>query len=133
MTVGSLLVLERNDLRIERNFFENNPKLGRLVHNPLLPAALNPLKISDRARELLLERWSTSPDNNFLSAINQIDRMMKSKSNGHAIYVHCEAGRDRTGAVIASYRMMFEGYYSDKTYDSIEEYKTPSCETCGSD
>ena len=46
-----------------------------------------------------------------------LDRLRRDQQ-GSPVFVHCAAGRDRTGYTIAAYRMIFENWSAD---DAIEE------------
>lgn len=39
------------------------------------------------------------------------------------VYVHCAAGRHRTGALIAVYRMEMDGWDARRAYDEMKDYK----------
>jgi protein tyrosine/serine phosphatase len=39
------------------------------------------------------------------------------------VYVHCQGGRHRTGAMTAVYRMVRDGWSADRAYDEMKVYK----------
>jgi protein tyrosine/serine phosphatase len=53
--------------------------------------------------------------------IQRFLELVKDQSN-FPIYVHCRGGRHRTGVVTAVYRMTFDGWDIDKTYNEMKDY-----------
>ena len=43
-------------------------------------------------------------------------------SSGWPVFVHCQGGRDRTGTVIACYRIAHDGWNCDKALDEARRY-----------
>ena len=43
-------------------------------------------------------------------------------SEGWPVFVHCEGGRDRTGTVIACYRIAHDGWDNQKAYDEARQH-----------
>jgi tyrosine-protein phosphatase SIW14 len=39
------------------------------------------------------------------------------------VYVHCQGGRHRTGAMTAVYRMTQDGWTADRAYQEMNQYK----------
>jgi tyrosine-protein phosphatase SIW14 len=50
----------------------------------------------------------------FFTAVN-------TKSN-QPLFVHCKGGRDRTGTMVALYRIKYEGFTPDKAIEEMKEY-----------
>ncbi len=48
--------------------------------------------------------------------------LAESARQGKTVLVHCTAGAQRTGGVIALYRMLFEGVTPEKARDEMEDY-----------
>jgi tyrosine-protein phosphatase SIW14 len=64
-----------------------------------------------------LERWGRPPDKEMdqvLSIINNPDN--------HPVFVHCQHGADRTGVVIAAYRITHDGWTSKQATAEIKRY-----------
>ena len=40
----------------------------------------------------------------------------------HPIFIHCDRGSDRTGIVIAAYRIWFEGWTLEQGYEEMKKY-----------
>jgi protein tyrosine/serine phosphatase len=55
----------------------------------------------------------------------QIQEFLKIVSDpaNQPVFVHCYGGRHRTGAMIAIYRMTFEGWDADRAYDEMKQYE----------
>lgn len=50
----------------------------------------------------------------FFTAVN--------KTENQPLFVHCKGGRDRTGTMIALYRMKFDKYTANKAIDEMKKY-----------
>lgn len=90
----------------EQDFFNKNPQLGSFrnfseisLNLLLMPLSSNNFlnKITDNYHDKLTK---------VLIEVNQI--LANQQKNPVIIYVHCNAGRDRTGLFFASYRMLFK-------------------------
>jgi hypothetical protein len=121
---ASLLDLnEYEDFTKEKDFFLKNPQKGEFIHfSTISPGLL--LKYSTDSNlvsKLLIERYNIQTSG-FLREIHQIVKQAtKQQTKGQqktnwrrvnkpvVIYLHCNAGRDRTGFIVASYKMLFEG------------------------
>ncbi|MBS1957317.1 MAG: dual specificity protein phosphatase family protein [Cyanobacteria bacterium SZAS-4] len=53
--------------------------------------------------------------------IAQILRLMEDPQN-QPVYIHCKQGADRTGAIIAIYRMTHDGWSIDKAYEEMRHF-----------
>lgn len=38
------------------------------------------------------------------------------------VFVHCRGGRHRTGAMVAIYRMLYEGWTAERAYEEMKQY-----------
>lgn len=100
---------EHDALEVERNHWASHADDGAFVHHPVYGSLSSPLDYPSSVRrrvervpgldrmeqlELRLQQLLTTPDASGLPCM---------------IYVHCRAGRDRTGQVIAAWRLRFEG------------------------
>ena len=108
----SLLGVEQGTIEIERRFFRDNPSRGQFINIPIfglvpegLSRYLNGLAtlINDFTR---LGGDSIAEDRRAISTIRrQLTRT--DQSMPIVVYVHCIAGCDRTGEIIAEYRLRF--------------------------
>ncbi len=104
--VSLLDIDEYYEIAREKSFFQSNPDLGSL------------LSISTVSPELLLTPFTTNiiatkvtDDYNswttaFLNKIHNL--LLEQKDKPIVVYIHCNSGRDRTGFIVASYRMLFK-------------------------
>lgn len=93
-------------IRQERDFFIKNPHLGSFknfseISVDLLLMPFNSLNFVSKITDDYHAKLTKT-----LVEINQI--LAKQQSTPVVIYVHCNAGRDRTGLFFAAYRMFFE-------------------------
>lgn len=105
----SLLDLnEYEDLSKERAFFKKHPEKGRFIHfSTLSPSLL--LKYVDDPKSTsrdITDRYNNQTAT-FLKHLHEI--LLQKSDKPVAIYLHCNAGRDRAGFLIAGYKMMFMG------------------------
>ena len=52
-----------------------------------------------------------------------LERIVESERAGEPILVHCAAGSQRTGAAIAWYRMLVQGWSGPRAFDDFEKYQ----------
>lgn len=85
----------------------------------------------DRERELIeklgmryisipLHGYETPSDDKIRKAILEIKSGVDKRE---PVFVHCKRGRDRTGTVIAAYRMTFEGLTNAQALDDAKKHK----------
>ena len=55
--------------------------------------------------------------------------MIKSMLDSGGVYVHCHHGADRTGAILAMYRIEREGYTPQQAYKEARKYGFKSWNT----
>jgi hypothetical protein len=89
---------EKSDFNVENDFFLKNLKLGKLVHYDV--------------DALFLKGLATGKVGKLIDPVITDLRAQLSKvgDTPHIIYVHCERGLNRTGAVIAGYAMRYLKY-----------------------
>jgi len=55
------------------------------------------------------------------AAVNQFLKLVNDPAN-LPVYVHCQGGRHRTGAMTAVYRITKDGWTADKAYQEMKQY-----------
>ncbi|MCE5318381.1 MAG: tyrosine-protein phosphatase [Parachlamydia sp.] len=101
-------IAERSQIEIEKNWFSAHPDLGRLILYPLYGSLINPCDLDKSLRNYIL----TNHDVDGLKALmNQLKSLLEARYADDAIiYMHCNAGKDRTGEAAAAYLMQFQNY-----------------------
>lgn len=66
-----------------------------------------------------LNGWGTGAISDYANALKEIQR---ARSAGEPVLVHCAAGTNRTGAAIAFYRMLVQGWSADRAMQEMTEY-----------
>eukprot|EP01127_Copromyxa_protea_P001599 TRINITY_DN11557_c0_g1_i1.p1 TRINITY_DN11557_c0_g1~~TRINITY_DN11557_c0_g1_i1.p1 ORF type:complete len:247 (+),score=48.16 TRINITY_DN11557_c0_g1_i1:155-895(+) len=100
--IFNLLEIEVKDWTTEKAFFEANPTLGKFVHYPIVGSLLNPMKFSKSVRKIMAKDMG-SFDNMPLAMETITNLTHANYSLPAVVYIHCEAGKDRTGEVSGSY------------------------------
>ena len=95
--------VEKQELRQEIAFFNNNPDKGFLINHPVYGALASPNSYPEAQRKQL----ENAPDlGNMDKLVANIKTLIDTrKSTPQIIYVHCSTGYDRTGETIAAYGM----------------------------
>jgi len=52
-----------------------------------------------------------------------LEELARARSAGERVLVHCSAGSERTGATVALYRMLFEGWSGEQAYTEYLGYR----------
>lgn len=108
-------------MKKEREFFTKNPQYGQVFEISTLSAWLLLTGLFDF--EFSSEKVSNHYNFWITNTLNFIhDEAQKQSDKPVVVYVHCNAGRDRTGLITASYRMLFQDFSLSKTkeYDVKE-------------
>lgn len=89
---------EKDDIDIEKNFFLKYPEIGEFVHYD--------------ANAIFIEGLSTGKVGELIdhAIVNLRTRLSDVNNEPLIIYVHCEAGLDRTGVITAGYAMRYLEY-----------------------
>lgn len=97
---------ELNDIKIEKSYFEKNPDKGQFINfSTISPALLiKSSKDSNQLSQKLLNDYNQQ-NTDFLNQLHEIATQKHDKPM--VIYLHCNAGRDRTGFMISAYKMLF--------------------------
>lgn len=99
---------DRDTLAVEHKFWDQNKDKGSLINHAIFGNITSPDDYSVEKRKILEK----------LPSIDRLDELVVQlhtlmsqnlQNNPSLIYVHCEAGKDRTGEVIAAYSMKYQG------------------------
>lgn len=97
-------LLEEKELQIEKDWFSQNPGTGVFIHRPIYGTSSNPLTIE--------ESFCTLLANKNIDGLRELIHSLKETmctplypGEDTVIYIHCTAGKDRTGEVSAAYLM----------------------------
>lgn len=90
----------------EESFFEKNPHLGEVINVSLFRPSLLlqslPISFLNTKMSQMYSSW-------FTQMLAQVRGMAEIKSDiPRVIYVHCNAGRDRTGMFSANYKLLYD-------------------------
>nr|CAG4712515.1 unnamed protein product [Naegleria fowleri] len=142
----SFLFELQHDLKVEKQFFQENPQVGALAHWTILGALVNGTDLPDWLRkELALNEAKWDLEDQLLSRVPQLHAWIWEKDSIHSalsnglfnsytegtpivFYMHCEAGMDRTGEVAGAYYLKYFKwtFIQTLTYDyHIEEHPRP--------
>ncbi|WP_257266869.1 protein-tyrosine phosphatase family protein [Endozoicomonas sp. ONNA2] len=110
---------ERHLLRKEQVFSQTNPDLVHLIHHPVYGAASNPDYYPKSVLHIMLKLPFIG---DVYRLVNKLNRLLDQEHNRPtAIFVHCQAGSDRTGMVIGTYQMQFLGKSYQEVIEEAEE------------
>lgn len=90
----------------ERRFFEQRPELGEYLNISTVSPGILATSI-DTGMAQFLTRGYNLANTELLEKIRALATQQRDKPV--VVFVHCDAGRDRTGYVFSSYRMYFNG------------------------
>eukprot|EP01094_Clydonella_sp_ATCC50884_P002781 TRINITY_DN12129_c0_g1_i1.p1 TRINITY_DN12129_c0_g1~~TRINITY_DN12129_c0_g1_i1.p1 ORF type:complete len:195 (+),score=17.44 TRINITY_DN12129_c0_g1_i1:129-713(+) len=103
--------LQAFDMRLEESFFSEHPALGEFVHWPIIGNLLPPMAVGEPKRSemaLNLDGWAFDHLPSRIPMLNK--RLLSAGNSSVIIYIHCEAGMDRTGEVSGSYYIGYLGW-----------------------
>ncbi len=95
---------------LERGIFEEEPQV---------------VKREEETAEKLGIRFQKVPILSFFPPKDErVDKALSliTDPDNQPVFIHCEHGRDRTGIVIAAYRMKFEGWPPQEAYKEMKKY-----------
>jgi protein tyrosine phosphatase (PTP) superfamily phosphohydrolase (DUF442 family) len=82
-----------------------------------------------RAVEAAGMRYVSVPMNGYVApSQEQVAKVLELLDSGEPVFVHCKLGRDRTGTVIACYRIAHEGWENQKALQEAKSYGLHSLE-----
>eukprot|EP01104_Vermistella_antarctica_P006120 TRINITY_DN16858_c0_g1_i1.p1 TRINITY_DN16858_c0_g1~~TRINITY_DN16858_c0_g1_i1.p1 ORF type:complete len:282 (-),score=57.91 TRINITY_DN16858_c0_g1_i1:116-934(-) len=102
----SFLSVELPDVLAEKEYFRENPNNGTLVSWPILGTEINPLLVDEKLRMKMaaaLPNWEIDQLANKTAQLLIMLQQDGPRGLPLVLYLHCEAGMDRTGEVSGSY------------------------------
>ncbi len=136
---------EKKDLKVEKQFFANYPEKGSMVNHPVfgslisLPEIAKKMKGYQQKRQLRSMRFPVFLDK-LPKLVTQLNQCVDEKNcldldpdynnpedKPIVIYMHCEAGTDRTGALSAAYRIRYKDMSLNEAWklNTIEAGREP--------
>ena len=103
---------ESEEIDIEKNWFHLHSETGKFRLHPLYGALINPCLLPKKIRDLTIH---FDDIDGLKHLMKKLHKLLSSKSESNlVIYIHCKAGKDRTGEASACYLMEYQGYsYQD--------------------
>ena len=65
-------------------------------------------------------RMLKSDEPSYVAALREV---IRARAEGKRVLVHCNAGRERTGVLVAAYRMLVDGWSGNAAYDEYLSYR----------
>eukprot|EP00053_Salpingoeca_punica_P016662 m.158287 g.158287 ORF g.158287 m.158287 type:complete len:242 (-) comp17016_c0_seq1:3392-4117(-) len=128
LTILSFLNLsEYKDEEVEIKFAKQNPDLAEYINWPIVGDLTHPDHYSEaerRQKAIDLDSWQIDK---LPSKMSQVTQLLRSPhgdgTRSRVIYMHCEAGMDRTGEMSGSYYMYAQNstFYDALAYDETVE------------
>jgi len=115
---------ERSDINLEKDFFDQNPTLGNYTEWILIGDFTAPTDYPKDLMKLMAEDLADWQIDRLPERLPRIKKMLDTPGpNGLpiVIYIHCEAGSDRTGEFSGSYYLQFQGYPSYKQALAVDD------------
>lgn len=103
----NLLSVELSAIKAEEAFFLANPTLGKFVHRPIWGSLEDPFSFPEPVRKEMaktLPKWS---HDDLPGLMQELRTMLTETFKNTAIFIHCNAGEDRTGEVSGSYYITY--------------------------
>ena len=107
--INSYVPGESEDLKAEKLFWDENAKLGQMIHWPIIGSTIRPPADNAVVKSIIKEYMTHSLDRLDLK-IPLLQQLLTIEyaDVSWLIYSHCEAGVDRTGEVSGSYYMEYK-------------------------
>jgi len=113
----SLLDLEVRDQRAELVFFDENPSLGKVVRKPTVGNPIPANSFPEYIRKQMAEDLSFDLDD-LIERTEELHAMLNQQYDSPVvIYIHCEAGVDRTGEMSGAYYLRWFNWSWKQTID----------------
>jgi len=111
-----LNIFEFEDINAEKQFFEENPHLGEYYNWVTIGTLLDPMIFPYEIRKEMAERLPEWQFDQLPSLMDKLHSMIQQTYNESlVIYIHCEAGHDRTGEVSGAYYMKWLNWSYQQT------------------
>ncbi len=101
-------------LQIEQSFFRLHPEKGKFIHHAIYGAISSPEAYPESIKDWLETLPSMGEINNLQNDLGDMINTVQDKPQ--MIVVHCRAGHDRTGEVIAAFQMRYLNMSYQETY-----------------
>lgn len=75
-------------------------------------------------RHVQLEELSGSGRGDPQDYVDALAALVEARREGKRVLVHCAAGSQRTGALVAMYRMLYEGWDGERAYEEYLDYRS---------
>ena len=107
--VNELTPGEKNDLAVEKAYWSSHPAQGQLINHPIYGSLTSPHDYPTDVRMRLERKPSLGHLGDLIEKIHTLLTTRSADGVPVLLYVHCEAGKDRTGEAIAAYSMKYMG------------------------
>lgn len=104
-------VAEYEKIELEKNWFFANQDKGSFFLYSLYGSQVDPVHLLPSVRNFILHHHDIDGIKTLMKKLKEL--MDSDHKNDVVIYIHCNAGKDRTGEASASYLMEFKGYSYD--------------------
>ncbi len=106
--------IEADWIEIEKNWFIQHPDTGYFLLNPLYGNPFDPTCFSEPLRNLILTHHDVDGLQKLIPKIKEIvmksgEKKSKGSSRDRVVYIHSNAGKDRTGEAASCYLMEYKG------------------------
>jgi len=110
VSINLLDLDEYSDIKKENDFFRDNPTYGMSLNVSTLSPSLLLLEFPSTLASNVAAKDAVEDYNIWVTkTIKKIHDIASSKTDKPIfVYIHCDSGRDRTGLISASYRLMFK-------------------------
>lgn len=99
-------------IEVEQDWLSANADLGHFWLNSLFGARFNPCDLPQWLRNFILKHSDVDGLKMLTAKLKAI--MVEPHATDYVIYMHCNAGKDRTGEAAACYLMQYFGYSFDQ-------------------
>jgi hypothetical protein len=107
--VNELTSEEKQRLAAEKAYWTAHPERGQLISNPIYGSLTSPKLYPSAERRKLAARPSIGHLGDLVDRMRTLLTSPTADGIPVVLYVHCEAGKDRTGEVIGAYAMKYLG------------------------
>lgn len=106
---------ESQEIAVETDWFAENPETGCFWLNSLYGSFFDPLDFPEEIRDFIIRHHDVDGLKTFIPQVRNF--LQQSCTTDFVVYMHCNAGKDRTGEAAACYLMQYKGY----SYDNAVE------------